>query len=87
MSERTISSRRIFWATAVTIVVVSAGFGLTVGATGQNRHKTLRLFGVSLFKMNPMSMALFGIGVTTTILIVLFALVRYASQFDTDRVA
>lgn len=86
MSERTLSSRRIFLATAVTIVLVSGGIGLTVGATGQNRHKILRLFGVSLFEMSPTSMALFGMTLTTVVLIVLFALVSYVSQYDTDRV-
>lgn len=86
MSDRIISSRPIFLATAVTIVLVSGGIGLTVGATGQNRHKTLSLFGVSLFEMSPVSMALFGMALTAAVLIVLFALVSYVSQYDTDRV-
>ncbi len=86
MSDRIISSRPIFLATAVFVVIAAGGIGLTVGATGQNRHKTLSLLGVSLFKMSPASMALFGMALTATLLVVLFVLVSYVSRYDTDRV-
>ncbi|MFH5797856.1 hypothetical protein [Haladaptatus sp. DYF46] len=86
MSDRVISSRPVFLATAITIVIAAGGIGLTVGATGQNRGKTLSLLGVSLFDMSPVSMALFGMALTTTVLVLLFALVSYASRFDSNNV-
>ncbi|WP_423745553.1 hypothetical protein V5735_06170 (plasmid) [Haladaptatus sp. SPP-AMP-3] len=86
MSDRIISSRPIFLATAVTVVLAAGGIGLTVGATGQNRGKTLSLFGLSLFDMSPVSMAVFGMVLTTVVLVLLFALVSFASRFDSNSV-
>lgn len=86
MSDRIVSSRPIFLVTAVTVVLAAGGIGFTVGTTGQSRGKTLSLFGAPLFDMSPVSMALFGMALTTAVLIVLFALVSFASQYDSNRV-
>ncbi|WP_266075954.1 DUF7520 family protein [Haladaptatus caseinilyticus] len=87
MSERIVSSRPIFLATATTIVLVAGGIGFVVGTTGQNRGTTMDLFGVPLFEMSPIAMALFGMVLTTFVLILLFSLVTYASRYDTEQSA
>lgn len=84
MSERVISSRPVFLATATVVVLVAGGIGFVVGTTGQNRSTTMNLFGVPLFEMSPVTMALFGMLLTTCVLALLFSLVSYASRHDTD---
>ncbi len=85
MSERVISSRPVFLVTATVVVLVAGGIGFVVGTTGQNRGTTMNLFGLSLFEMTPVTMALFGMLLTACVLALLFGLVSYASQYDTDR--
>ncbi|WP_458190876.1 DUF7520 family protein [Haladaptatus sp. NG-WS-4] len=86
MSDRIISSRPVFLVTGAFVVLAAGGIGFVVGTTGQNRGKTMAVFGVSLFEMSPVTMALFGMALTAVVLVLLFGLVSYASRFDTDRV-
>ncbi|WP_458206172.1 DUF7520 family protein [Haladaptatus sp. NG-SE-30] len=85
MSDRVISSRPVFLATATVIVLVAGGIGFVVGTTGQNRGKTMDVLGVPLFEMSPVTMALFGMALTAVVLALLFGLVTYASRYDTER--
>ncbi|GAA0244434.1 hypothetical protein ACFFQF_03925 [Haladaptatus pallidirubidus] len=85
MSERVVSSRPIFLATATVVVLLAGAIGFVVGTTGQNRGATMDIFGVSLFQMSPVTMALFGMILTTCVLALVFGLVTYASRYDTER--
>lgn len=85
MSDRIVSSRPIFLVTAAVVVLVAGGIGFVVGTTGQNRGTAMAVFGVPLFEMSPATMALFGMALTTGVLILLFGLVSYASRFDNER--
>ncbi|WP_227355286.1 DUF7520 family protein [Haladaptatus salinisoli] len=87
MNDRIVSGRPIFLATAAVVVLVAGGIGFVVGTTGQNRGTTMDLFGVPLFEMSPAVMAVFGMAVTTGVLVLLFGLVSYASRFDSERTA
>ncbi|NEU57439.1 hypothetical protein [Halorussus sp. MSC15.2] len=83
-TESRISSRPIFAAVAVVVVLVAGGIGAVVGASGQERAVTMDLFGVVSFGMTPLSMATFGMLVTASTLAVLFTLVSVASRYDDE---
>ncbi|MFC4449423.1 DUF7520 family protein [Halorussus aquaticus] len=83
-TESRISSRPIFAAVAVVVVLVAGGIGAVVGASGQERAVTMDLLGVVSFGMTPLSMAAFGMLVTASVLAVLFTLVSVASRYDNE---
>jgi pseudouridine-5'-phosphate glycosidase len=81
-TDETISSRPIFAAVAVIVVLVAGGIGAIVGASGQNRAVSMDLLGVVSFQMTPVSMAAFGMVVTASVLALLFGLVSVAARYD-----
>ncbi|WP_137283570.1 DUF7520 family protein [Halorussus salinisoli] len=81
-TDATISSRPIFAAVAVIVVLVAGGLGAVVGASGQERAVAMDLLGVVSFQMTPVSMAAFGMVVTAGVLALLFGLVSVASRYD-----
>lgn len=83
MTDATISGRPLFAIAGTVVVLIAGGFGALVGATGQERDASADLLGVVSFEMTPLSMAAFGVVATSLILLVLFGLVRVASQYDT----
>ncbi|UPV73129.1 hypothetical protein M0R89_11280 [Halorussus limi] len=83
-TDSTISSRPIFAAVSVVIVLVAGGIGAVVGASGQERAVAMDLLGVVSFQMTPVSMAAFGVVVTASVLALLFGLVSVASRYDDE---
>ena len=83
-TDSTISSRPIFAAVSVIVVLVAGGLGAIVGASGQNREVAMDLLGVVSFQMTPVVMAAFGMFVTASVLAVLFGLVSVASRYDEE---
>lgn len=81
MSERVVSGRPIFLAAAATVVLATGGLGFVVGTTGQERGRSMDLL-VTQFQMSPLSMALFGMVLTTVVLAALFGLVSFVSRYD-----
>ena len=81
-TESTVSSRPIFAAVAVIVVLIAGGIGAVVGASGQERAVAMDLLGVVAFQMTPVSMAMFGMVVTAAVLALLFGLVSVASRYD-----
>jgi hypothetical protein len=81
-TDSTISSRPIFAAVSVVVVLVAGGLGAIVGASGQERAVAMDLLGVVSFQMTPVSMAAFGMAVTASVLALLFGLVSVASRYD-----
>lgn len=81
-TDSTVSSRPIFAAVAVIVVLIAGGIGAIVGASGQERAVAMDLLGVLSFQMTPVSMAVFGMVVTAAVLALLFGLVSIASQYD-----
>lgn len=78
------SGRPLFAAAGAVVVVMAAVIGAVVGATGEARGATMEFFGVSLFGMTPVSMAVFGVLVTSAVLALVFGLVSLASRYDTE---
>ena len=62
---------------------MSGVIGAVVGTTGQERAMSMGV-GVVSFQMTPVSMAAFGMLVTTATLAVLFGLVSVASRYDDE---
>ncbi|WP_276300385.1 DUF7520 family protein [Halorussus lipolyticus] len=81
-TDERISSRPIFGAGAVIVVLLAGGIGAVVGASGQNRAVSMDLLGVVSFQMTPVSMAVFGMALTAGVLALLFGLVSVASRYD-----
>ena len=81
-TDSTISSRPIFAAVSVIVVLVAGGIGAVVGASGQERDVAMDLLGVVSFGMTPVSMAAFGMAVTASVLALLFGLVSVAARYD-----
>jgi pseudouridine-5'-phosphate glycosidase len=81
-TESTVSSRPIFAAVAVIVVLIAGGIGAVVGASGQERAVAMDLLGVVSFQMTPVSMAAFGMVVTAAVLALLFGLVSVASRYE-----
>ena len=52
-TESTVSSRPIFAAVAVIVVLIAGGIGAVVGASGQERAVAMDLLGVVSFQMTP----------------------------------
>jgi hypothetical protein len=83
-TDSTISSRPIFAAVSVIVILVAGGLGAIVGASGQKRDVAMDLLGVVSFQMTPVVMAAFGMFVTASVLAVLFGLVSVASRYDDE---
>ncbi|WP_128477692.1 DUF7520 family protein [Halorussus pelagicus] len=81
-TDSTISSRPIFAAVSVIVVLLAGGIGAVVGASGQERSVAMDLLGVVSFQMTPVSMAAFGMTVTASVLALLFGLVTVAARYD-----
>lgn len=75
------SGRSLLGLAGAVVVLMSALIGVFVGTTGQERGMSMEL-GVVSFQMTPVSMAVFGVLVTTATLAVLFGLVNVASRYD-----
>jgi hypothetical protein len=81
-TDSTISSQPIFAAVSIIIILIAGGIGSIVGASGQERAVAMDLLGVLSFEMTPISMAVFGMAVTASVLALLFGLVSVASRYD-----
>ncbi|WP_158057608.1 DUF7520 family protein [Halorussus halophilus] len=87
MTDEIRSSRPIFAVVAVVVIALSGLMGAVVGTTGQERGRAMELLGVELFQFSPVSMALFGMVLTTCVLALLFGLVSFASKRDGEAVS
>jgi hypothetical protein len=82
--------RTILLAVGGSVVVISGVLGFFIGTNGAEAvPRTTVLGGALSFPTTPLAMALYGVAVSTVLLVTIFGLVSLASRFDdadvTDR--